>query len=136
VLTSQHLLRFAGTLEGFNEAALALRQLVDQQGLEDGVRYNVELVFEEVATNIVRHGKPRGDVALGVSFDDDVVLTFEDDGIAFDPRERPAPLVPDSIEEAEIGGLGLVLVRKICRRIDYERTSQHRNRLTVVIPAR
>lgn len=132
----QHVLRFPATRAGFEDAANALRGVLDTRELGPGPRYNVELAFEEVATNIIRHGSPRGDVEVAITFDDqEIILTFDDDGAAFDPRNQPAPPVPASIEEAPLGGLGLVLVRKVSSRITYERTAQHRNHLTLAIAA-
>ena len=64
-----------------------------------------------------------------------MVLTFEDDGRAFNPLEQPAPPKPTSLEAAELGGLGLVMVRKAASRLDYERTADQKNRLTVSIAA-
>ena len=132
--STQHVLRFPATLTGFEESADALRRMLDEQGLQGPPRYNVELAFEEIAVNIVRHGHPRADIEVAVAFDDDAtVLTFEDDGPPFDPREYPASALPNSLDEARVGGLGLVLVRKVATRLEYERTPQHRNRLTLSI---
>jgi anti-sigma regulatory factor (Ser/Thr protein kinase) len=41
-----------------------------------------------------------------------------------------------SIDDASIGGRGLVLLRKAAERLEYERTPDHRNRLTVTVAAR
>ena len=135
--TSQHVIRFPGTLAGLEKAAAALRAFLDARQLHGDPRYNVELAFEEVASNIIRYGSPIGDVELAISFDaDEIVLTFEDDGVPFDPRRHPDPVTPASIDEALVGGLGLLLVRNVSRDITYERTSQCRNRLRLAIPAR
>lgn len=130
-------LRFPPTRAGFEEGARALGALLRDRALETDARFQVELVFEEIADNIVRHGSATGEVDVTVAFvGDEVVLTFQDDGAAFDLRERPDPPVPDSLDEARVGGLGLVLVRKVARSVEYERTRDDRNRLTLVIPAR
>jgi serine/threonine-protein kinase RsbW len=135
-LAAQHQLRFPATIDGFLEAAGALRGLLDRQALDGDMRYNVELAFEEVVTNIVRHGQATA-VTAAVGFDDDeTVLVFEDDGVPFDPRAQPEPAPPTSIEEAPDGGLGLVLIRTIATRIEHERTPQHHNRLRLAIPDR
>ena len=132
----QQVLRFPPTLAGLDEAAATLRALIGRD-VNDDARYNVELVFEEVAANIVRHGRPTGEIETAVQFDaDEIVLTFEDDGVPFDPREHPDRAAPSSLDEAPVGGLGLVLLRKIVTRMTYERTAQKRNVLTLAIPAR
>jgi anti-sigma regulatory factor (Ser/Thr protein kinase) len=134
--TRRHQLRFRPTLPAFEDAGRALRDVLDARRLGAAVRYNVELVFEEIAVNIIRHGSATDDVSTTVFFDDDeVVLEFEDDGIRFDPRQWSAPPSPASLEEAAVGGLGLVLVTKVCTRIEYERTSTGHNHVTLAIPA-
>jgi serine/threonine-protein kinase RsbW len=134
--TNPHLLRFPSTLDGLEHAAGALRDLLHARHVDDGPRYNVELVFEEVVANIVRHGSPTSDVEVAIRFDDEeIVMTFEDDGVPFDPLERPDPVAPTSIDDARVGGLGLVLLKKLTR-MGYQRTPTNRNLLTLVIPAR
>lgn len=116
---------------------MALRECLDARGLHGAPRYNVELVFEEIATNIIRHGSPIGEVELALSFTEhEVVLTFEDDGVPFDPRLQPDPVIPSSLDEAPVGGRGLPLVRNVATRIEYARTPQSRNQLKLAIPAR
>ena len=71
-----------------------------------------------------------------VLHDQAVDLILEDDGVPFDPLRQPEPAVPESIDETQVGGLGLVLVRKLSTRMHYERTPQKRNRLTLSMPLR
>ena len=135
--SGEHRFRFPPTLAGFAVAAEALRERLDTWDLADGLRYNVEMAFEEAATNIIRHGQAARDVDATITLGlDEIVLTFEDDGVPFDPRHHPAPAFPSSIEEAPVGGLGLPLLRSVLSRMDYERTPEQHNRLTLVLPAR
>lgn len=137
MVTSQYVLRFPPTLAGFDAGTTAFHRLLDSRVLQPRARFNLELAFEEIAVNIVRHGAATDDIELAVAFEDDqVTLRFEDDGVAFDPRERASPVQPDSLEEAPIGGLGVMLVKRLASHMDYERTPQGRNRLTLAIPAR
>jgi anti-sigma regulatory factor (Ser/Thr protein kinase) len=137
VTTSHHALRFPATWAGFEEAATTLQRLLESEQLRGEARYNVELAFEEIGSNIVRHGAATGHVDVAIAFhDNEIVLTFEDDGVQFDPGTQLAPPTPASIDEAQIGGLGLVLVRKISTRMKYARTPEDRNQLTLAIPAR
>ncbi|MBV8145236.1 MAG: ATP-binding protein [Gammaproteobacteria bacterium] len=131
-------IRFPGTHAGFAQGFLEARQALDAHGLAGGPRYNAELVFEEITANIVCHGSPDGH-ALEVWFTledcgDAIVLTFEDNGVPFDPRTRPDPPRQKSLEEARIGGYGLMLVRHAATSIDYLRTAAGRNRTTVRLP--
>jgi len=134
VSAREHVLRFHPTVEGLEHAASALRDILQARDLDPDVRYNVEVVFEEIGTNIVRYASPACDVDLAITFDDGaIILAFTDDGQPFDPGMHPDPPEPSSIDEARVGGLGLMLVRKIATSIHYERTLQ-RNHLTLCIP--
>jgi serine/threonine-protein kinase RsbW len=132
-------LNFPGTLAGFDEAFGRLRTALDREALDPGARYNVELVFEEIVANIVRHGMPAGgaaDVRVTLDVrDGSVVLAFDDDGVPFDPRGRADPVPAKSLEQAKVGGLGLMMVRRAASAIDYRRTPQQRNELIVTVPA-
>jgi serine/threonine-protein kinase RsbW len=130
-----HLLRFAATRAHFEQASADARRALDACGVQGRARYNAELVFEEVVSNVIRHGRAEEmSVALACeSGASTIVLTFEDAGPPFDPLEHPAPVLPKSLEEAPLGGLGLLLARKASTDLRYERTPDQRNRLTVTI---
>lgn len=121
-------------MSGFAEGAAGLQSFLDRQHVPASARYNVELAFEEIATNIVRHAQATSAVDVSVALEnDEVVLTFEDNGIAFDPLERPPVELPSSIEDAQVGGLGVMLVKKLAARVEYYRTREQRNHLVVAI---
>ncbi len=114
-----------------------LRAVLDDYQIAGRPRFHVELVFEEIVTNVIRHGYHNDaarsvDVLLTIS-DDAVEMAIEDDGVAFDPLERPDPTLPTSLEAAPLGGLGILLARKMSRSLHYERTADGRNRLVAVV---
>ena len=51
-MQSGHVLTFPGTRAGYTRAFADLRRALDDRGLPENARYNCELVFEEVVTNI------------------------------------------------------------------------------------
>jgi anti-sigma regulatory factor (Ser/Thr protein kinase) len=132
---TDHVLRFPGTLAGFTEAFSRLNGILDRGPIGGEARFHVELVFDEIAANIIRHAHPRGAIEVSLRLGPEIVMTFEDDGVPFDPCAQPEPPVPTSLEGASPGGRGLLLVRTYCTRMDYLRTPQGRNRLTVAVPA-
>ena len=133
-------IHFSGTHEGFAGAFERLREALDAERLEGAARYNAELVFEEIVANIVGHGTRNGrELDVSVTLEtrpDSIVLIFCDDGVPFDPRGRPDPVIPKSLAEAKIGGFGLMLVRHAASSLDYARTADDRNCLTVSVPRR
>jgi serine/threonine-protein kinase RsbW len=130
--------RFPGTHAGFAAGFDWLRQWLDAQELGAAARYNAELVFEEIVANIVSYGAvPGQELQVHVTVQSlaaTIVLTFEDDGVAFDPCQRTElPVQAKSLEEAQIGGFGLMLVRHAARSFTYERTAQGCNRVTITL---
>lgn len=134
-----HVLTFPGTRAGFERAFADFRRTLDGHDLQRRARYQCELVFEEVVTNIIRHGytdNQEHGIQVSLDFPDElIVLSFEDDGAPFDPREQAAGQ-PGSVLDSRLGGRGLLLIRKAAQSLTYERTPQARNRLTVTIADR
>ena len=82
----------------------------------------IDLVVEEIFINIVKYayGDEVGDVDIEVkATDNKVVISFEDTGVAFNPLEIEEADVTLPIEEREIGGLGIYMVRKIMDNVEY-----------------
>ncbi len=101
----------------------------------------VEVVFEEIVSNIIRHGFDHGtaqSIAVTMTASPQrVTLCFEDDGRAFNPLTLPPPKTFGSLATAKIGGLGVATVRRLAADIDYQRVNDadgHAcNRLTVTL---
>ena len=131
-------IRFRGSHQGFAHGFERLRRALDREALNPTTRYNAELVFEEIVANIVGHGARNGrepDVRVTLEArPDTIVLIFDDDGVPFDPRGLPDPVKPKSLEEAKVGGFGLMLVRHAASSLEYLRTAEDRNQLTVQVP--
>lgn len=123
----------------------ALTGFCDMHGLAPPVVNRIEVIFEEVVANIVRHGFAAGS-AQEIHFsarirEACVLLVFEDDGIAFDPLALAPPAPFTSLAEAKLGGLGIPLVRRLASDVAYAAGDaggdgfRFVNRLTVRIAA-
>ena len=132
-------LSFSATLEAYQQALAELQAALDAHGVGVRARYKVELVFEEIVCNVIRHGRMdarRHKVEVSLVFGpDSIVIHFRDNGVYFDPCRHPVPAKPQSLEHVRVGGLGLFLVRKAVTRMEYERTPKDENHLTVEIAA-
>lgn len=94
-----------------------------------------QLALEEAVTNVINHGYRDGaahtfTVALQVGEGDRVTAVLTDDAPAFDPLARPEVDIARPLEEREIGGLGVHLVKKLMDHAAYERRDG-RNILTL-----
>jgi anti-sigma regulatory factor (Ser/Thr protein kinase) len=134
-------LRVGGTGADFEGARLALSRFLEAAGIDARAASACELVFEEIVVNVLRHGgdapAPSGarvDVRVQTR-PGELRLDFVDAGPPFDPTSHPEPPRPASIEEAPIGGLGILLVRRTASRFDYRRVDGL-NRVGVTIATR
>jgi anti-sigma regulatory factor (Ser/Thr protein kinase) len=129
-------LALSNTLDVLEPTRLAVNAYLAPEKLGEEALYRVELVLEEILVNVIRHAFSDGEahcIDLTATVDaDTVTLHFEDDGPAFDPRLAPEPARPTTIADASPGGLGLILVSRAAKFIDYARTEGH-NRLTIGI---
>ncbi len=100
-------------------------QFVETNGASNQALYHVRFVLEEMGTNILKYGYDDADthrVYFRVDLTADTVqVLLEDDGHEFDPTKTAAPDTTLPLEQRTPGGLGLMLVRKLVRRLDYER---------------
>lgn len=93
--------------------------------LDQATRFRLELVLCELLTNIIQYGfEELGESEIEVHLKlSDVGLRVEvrDEGIAFDPVTTAEAPLPQSLEEARIGGLGLHLIHHHMRDARYQR---------------
>lgn len=113
------------TLAAISDGNCRVLDFLAGQPLGDVVRHRLEVVFEELVSNIVRHGFTRNsDQSIHVRVETRpgfVEFTFEDDGIPFNPLKADAPAPLTAIETANIGGLGIPLIVKFSHHLHYER---------------
>jgi anti-sigma regulatory factor (Ser/Thr protein kinase) len=98
---------------------------LEKNGVDDGTVYLANLGIEELVTNTVKYGYDvPGTYMIEVMLKVDaegVSLTIIDDGHPFNPVTHERKPVAEKIEDREIGGLGIHLLKKQFDRIEYRR---------------
>ena len=112
-----------------------LQQAWQEGALPDAAAFPFELALDEVFMNVVMHGTtpdgPPRKVSVVLRYEGSAVtMVMEDDGPAFDPLSLATPDVDAPLEEREIGGLGVFLVREMMDEVSYAHTGTH-NQLTM-----
>jgi anti-sigma regulatory factor (Ser/Thr protein kinase) len=96
---------------------------LSEQGVDSRATHHVAVVFEEVLSNLAKHGNCRdipSKIAVRI-LPDKVIGEVIDAGPPFDPRLAPRPPVGVAAADRPIGGLGLHLVRKLSSDLEYAR---------------
>ena len=103
-------------------ARLALLDYLGACDIDAMVINRIEVILEEVVSNVVRHGKGAQFVRISAICEDDAIrLTIEDNGPPFDPFAAAEPDRFTTVAEARIGGQGIPLVKRLSRSVHYER---------------
>ena len=94
----------------------------------------INICLDELFTNIVLYGfndDLKHKIKFTMTVDDNILTaTIEDDGVPFNPLKKKAVELPTNVEDAEIGGLGIHITKKLVDKISYKR-KRGINRVTV-----
>ena len=91
----------------------------------------IQVALDEIYSNILRYsGASESRVQISRN-ENSVTLFFQDNGKPYDPTQAADPDVTLSAEEREIGGLGIFMVKKSTRSMEYA-FADDKNRLTLV----
>ncbi len=118
------------------EAIGFVEDTLTEGGCPQPVVFKMNIVTDEIFSNICKFAYPDGSGNAVIRASVDVAakkarLIFSDSGVDFDPlgRERPDTALP--AEERPVGGLGILMVRKMMDEVSYERRGGE-NILTLV----
>ena len=118
---------------GVRNAQSWLRAILASREVAAELIGDVELIVEELLTNILRANEARVQIAVDCALShESILLTTSDDGLPFDPLARAAPDLDADIAAREVGGLGMEIVRQLATRCHYARIDG-RNTLSVFI---
>ncbi len=103
--------------------------------LEDGncPQDKIELIricAEEIFINIASYAYPEQDGVVNIEEevgDNKIEVTFEDQGVSYNPLEKADPDVTAPLSDREIGGLGIFMVKQMADELKYSyRESKNR----------
>lgn len=87
-----------------------------------------KLAVEEACTNIMRHGYrdiPNGEITIKILIRRlSMTVILIDQGQSFDPRRVNKPDLFKYVEMGKMGGLGIMMIRKLMDELRYNVTSQ------------
>jgi sigma-B regulation protein RsbU (phosphoserine phosphatase) len=96
-----------------------------EHGLLDDLRRPMNLVFDELLNNVISYAYEDDEehaIEILVELSSDrLAVTVTDDGIPFNPFQGGPPDTSLSIEERQIGGLGIHLVQNVMDEFNYNR---------------
>lgn len=128
-------LTLQASLEKLDEVLAFVEENLEKNECPMKVLMQVQIAVEEIFVNIAHYAYDSGPgtATIRVEVGGDplqVIITFIDQGIPYDPLKKEDPDVTLSAEERKIGGLGIFMVKKSMDDVKYEYTDG-KNILTI-----
>jgi sigma-B regulation protein RsbU (phosphoserine phosphatase) len=106
-----------------------------EHGIPTPITMKFNLVFDELLNNVISYAY-RDEDEHEISTDIELVagrltVTISDDGVPFNPLSAKTPDTKASLEDRDLGGLGIHLVRNLVDNVSYHRRID-KNVLTLV----
>ncbi|WP_414732729.1 ATP-binding protein [Acetobacterium carbinolicum] len=127
------------TVDASTENLSKILEFIDAEleaaGADMKMIFQVDLAVEEIYTNIAHYAYAPDDGKVIIQFDaygdpSLVEIQFIDCGKPFNPLDNPDPDITLTAEERQIGGLGVLMVKKSMDEVDY-RFEENKNILTI-----
>lgn len=118
-------LTLEATLENLEKVQSFVEDKLDATGCSMKIKMQISIAVEEIYVNIAHYAYNPGvgNATIKCTVDGDplqVSIQFMDSGIPFNPLAKEDADTTLSVDEREIGGLGIYMVKKSMDEITYE----------------
>ena len=112
------------TLENLDEVMAFVEEQMEVYHCSMKMQMQIAVAVEEIYVNIASYAyrEQKGNARIRVQSRGDplqIIITFEDDGIPYNPLLKEDPDITLSAEERKIGGLGIYIVKKSMDQVEY-----------------
>ena len=102
-----------------------MKSITEQLNINSSLAHQLRLAVEEAVVNVIDYAYPigqEGNIEIHIMSDGKTLKTqIIDTGVAFDPTAKEKADTTLSVQDRQIGGLGILLVRELMDTINYER---------------
>lgn len=119
-------IQLSGTISNLAALMKWIIQKIEQAGFPIAESRKIQLAMEEALVNVIHYAYPNqtGLIEIHSSLIPQKIVQFEimDEGKAFNPLEFSKTLEEGEVLlDREVGGLGIILIKKIMDEVHYER---------------
>jgi sigma-B regulation protein RsbU (phosphoserine phosphatase) len=112
------------------EVSAFVEKILEKNGCDTAVIHQALIAVDEIFSNIVRYSGAERATVRCLATENEVSLSFEDNGKKYNPLNKKDPDISAPKEKRGIGGLGVFIVKKSMDSVDYA-YSEGKNILTV-----
>ena len=125
-------IKLKATTDNFTKALEWLNETIKPWNLGPDLANKINVCLEEIFVNIISYAykEDTGDAKISIEkHDNKIILTFEDEGIKYNPLQKEDPDTTLALNERPIGGLGIFMVKQMTKSIEYD--YENKNILTL-----
>ena len=127
-------LRIKNQISELEKVAQFVEEIGEELGLSMELQMNLNLVMEEMVTNVIFYAYPEGEEAdielLAKSDGKELTFVLSDQGKEFDPTAKEDADLDVNPADRELGGMGIFIVKNIMNKVTYQRL-EGKNLLTM-----
>ena len=116
------------------KVAWFVEEIGEELGLSMELQMNLNLVMEEMVTNVIFYAYPQDEEAdielLAKSDGKELTFVLSDQGKEFDPTAKEDTDLDVNPADRELGGMGIFIVKNIMNKVTYQRL-EGKNLLTM-----
>jgi anti-sigma regulatory factor (Ser/Thr protein kinase) len=121
---------FKGDINAIGKLEIIIDDFAVKWQLSDNVKFTLNLILEELISNVFFYGKPVHDEEITIQLflekkKQEVWIKLIDNTMKFNPLTKETKVGNKPLEELKIGGLGIHLVKKMTKSMVYERKNEH-----------
>lgn len=122
-ISKQLELKITNQLSDIKKVEHWLTELSQTNQYSPKTNFSLDLVLNEALINIISYAYTDAlsheIVILLHETDSDIIVIIMDDGKKFNPLTENIPKLSPVLEEASIGGRGILLMKKFCKNLNY-----------------
>ncbi|MBP5338111.1 MAG: ATP-binding protein [Prevotella sp.] len=127
-------IKIKNQIDELDHVAAFVEQIGEELGLDMELQMNLNLVLEEMVTNVIFYAYPQGteaEIELVAECDGkELAFVLSDQGEEFDPTLKEDTDMDVNPAERDLGGMGIFIVKNIMNKVTYQRL-EGRNLLTM-----
>jgi len=114
-----------------------LQDSIKNMNLDKKTKHKILISFEEITMNVISYAYPEkqdGNIEIicdNIKEEKKIIIAIIDWGIPFNPLSKEEPDLEIPIQERQIGGLGIFMVREFMDEVNYKR-EDNKNILTFI----
>ncbi len=111
--------------ENLDQVIEFVKECLEKYDCSDRILTQLIIAIEEIFVNVAHYayGQKEGRATVRIEVKENplsVVISFLDNGVPYNPLEKPDPDITLSAEQRQIGGLGIFMVKKSMDAVAYE----------------